>query len=81
MVKKLSISKVLKGHRRRVKCIDFNSAGDLIASGSTDCQLGLWNWSKGVCMWRSYTKHIAPIRDVNELLIIVFFIYVIIVLI
>jgi WD40 repeat protein len=37
----------LEGHRQRVKCVAFAPDGRLLASGSTDGELRLWNPETG----------------------------------
>lgn len=66
-VQKLKLSKKLKGHEGCVNSLDFNSAGDLIASGSDDFKICLWKWSEGTCILKHNSKHTKNIFQVNFL--------------
>jgi WD repeat-containing protein 42A len=64
-VQKLKLSKQLIGHKGCVNSLDFNNAGDVIASGSDDCNICLWNWSQGTCISKYRTAHFKNIFQVN----------------
>lgn len=48
--------RTLKGHTDRVRCISFNPAGDLLASGSADNSIILWDMETGTQM-KTMTGH------------------------
>lgn len=56
-VLKLKISKQLKGHIGCVNSLDFNNTGEIIASGSDDHRICLWNWSNGKCLLNHNSLH------------------------
>ncbi|XP_022164257.1 DDB1- and CUL4-associated factor 8-like isoform X2 [Myzus persicae] len=56
-VHKLKLSKQLKGHQGCVNSLDFNKTGDMIASGSDDCKICLWNWSNKKCLLNYNSMH------------------------
>lgn len=64
-IQKLKLSKQLKEHNGCVNSLDFNSTGDLIASGSDDLNICLWNWSKGTCLLKHLTQHTRNIFQVD----------------
>ena len=43
-VQRLELSCKLKFHDGCVNSLNFNDEGDLIASGSDDCNVAVWNW-------------------------------------
>ncbi|XP_023637754.1 DDB1- and CUL4-associated factor 8 isoform X2 [Capsella rubella] len=48
IVKKLDLYGKLNGHEGCVNALEFNSAGDILVSGSDDRQIMLWNWLNGI---------------------------------
>ena len=44
LVKQINLYGKLSGHEGCVNDADFNSAGDLLVSGSDDKQVIFWNW-------------------------------------
>ncbi|XP_026822857.1 DDB1- and CUL4-associated factor 8 isoform X2 [Rhopalosiphum maidis] len=56
-VQKLKLSKQLKGHQGCVNSLDFNKTGEIIASGSDDFRICLWNWSNGKCLLSYSSLH------------------------
>lgn len=44
MIQRLQLEKKLQGHTGCVNCLDFNSSGNLICSGSDDLLLCIWDW-------------------------------------
>lgn len=67
-VQKLKLSKQLKGHEGCVNSLDFNLTGNLLASGSDDYKVCLWNWSEGKCILEHNSRHTRNIFQVNLLL-------------
>jgi len=67
-VQKLKLSQQLKGHLDGVNSLNFNRAGNLIASGSDDCRISLWNWSEGKQILFYNSKHISCVLQVDLLL-------------
>lgn len=64
-VLKLKISKELNGHIGCVNSLDFNNTGEIIASGSDDRRICLWNWSNGKCLLNHNSLHAMNIFQVN----------------
>lgn len=46
-LKKLKISKQLKGHQSSIATLHFHSKGRLMVSGSLDNEIRIWDWSRG----------------------------------
>lgn len=44
MIQRLKLEKQLKSHTGSVNCLDFNTAGNLICSGSDDLSVCIWDW-------------------------------------
>lgn len=66
MVQRLSLESRLKEHHGCVNCIDFSWAGHLLASGSDDLQVVLWNWASGKMVGKFDTGHVANVFQVNK---------------
>ncbi|XP_015767502.1 PREDICTED: DDB1- and CUL4-associated factor 8-like isoform X1 [Acropora digitifera] len=47
LVKRLSLHNNLEHHQRCVNTLHFNMSGDLLASGSDDRDIVIWDWFKG----------------------------------
>ncbi len=45
-VQRLSLSNRLNFHDGCVNSLSFNAAGNLLASGSDDCEIAIWDWQK-----------------------------------
>ncbi|XP_029343114.1 DDB1- and CUL4-associated factor 8 isoform X3 [Acyrthosiphon pisum] len=56
-VHKLKLSKLLTGHEGCVNSLDFNKTGNIIASGSDDLKMCLWDWSNDKCLLNYKTIH------------------------
>ncbi|CAH1724518.1 unnamed protein product [Aphis gossypii] len=56
-VQKLKLSRQLKGHQGCVNSLDFNNTGEILASGSDDYRICLWNWSNGKCLLNHNSLH------------------------
>ena len=46
LVERLELKSKLNFHDGCVNSLNFNEHGDLIASGSDDCNVAIWNWMK-----------------------------------
>ena len=46
LVERLELKMKLDFHNGCVNSLNFNEEGDLIASGSDDCNVAIWNWTK-----------------------------------
>ncbi|XP_060860364.1 LOW QUALITY PROTEIN: DDB1- and CUL4-associated factor 8-like [Metopolophium dirhodum] len=56
-VHKLKLSKLLTGHKGCVNSLDFNKTGNIIASGSDDLNICLWDWSNDKCLLNFKSIH------------------------
>ena len=46
LVERLELKMKLDFHDGCVNSLNFSEGGDLIASGSDDCNIAIWNWAK-----------------------------------
>ena len=53
-----------KGHHSCVNSINFSHSGQLLASGSDDLKIVLWDWQRGVARTTMETDHVANIFQV-----------------
>ena len=53
-----------KGHHGCVNSINFSHSGQLLASGSDDLKIVLWDWQRGVARTTMETDHVANIFQV-----------------
>jgi WD40 repeat protein len=67
MVKRLSLENRLKEHQGCVNCINFSWAGNLLASGSDDLQVVLWDWASGKVLRKFDSGHVANVFQVKKL--------------
>ena len=56
-VSRLSLTNTLNFHEGCVNAVNFSQSGDLIASGSDDLKICIWNWQKTAC---------KPVLDFNS---------------
>ncbi len=42
----------MRGHTNYVMCVNFNPSGNLVATGSFDHSLRIWDIEKGTCVYR-----------------------------
>ncbi len=63
-VKRFKTEKRLERHEGCVNCINFSSSGQLLASGSDDLKIILWDWARGVPVSSFVSKHIANVFQV-----------------
>jgi len=66
MVKRLVRDKRLREHEGCVNCINFSWQGDLLASGSDDLHVVLWDWRRGRVVSKFETGHIANVFQVRH---------------
>uniref|UniRef100_A0A2M4AFV7 Uncharacterized protein n=1 Tax=Anopheles triannulatus TaxID=58253 RepID=A0A2M4AFV7_9DIPT len=57
VAKHLTLSHRLRGHRGCVNSLNFNADGTLLASGSDDLRLKLWQWPTGKLLHTVHTGH------------------------
>ncbi|ETN64491.1 hypothetical protein AND_003762 [Anopheles darlingi] len=57
VAKHLALSHRLRGHRGCVNSLNFNADGTLLASGSDDLRLKLWQWPTGKLLHTVQTGH------------------------
>ncbi len=67
MVKRLALERRLKEHEGCVNCINFSWGGRLLASGSDDLQVVLWDWAKGKVVSKFDSNHVANVFQVRSL--------------
>ena len=65
MVQRLTLESRLKEHQGCVNCINFSWAGNLLASGSDDLQVVLWDWAGGKVVKKFDTGHVANVFQVS----------------
>ena len=65
-VKRFDIENRLKAHNGCVNCINFSHSGHLLASGSDDLQIVLWDWAKGAPVSSFHSKHLANVFQVPK---------------
>ena len=64
-VQRLKLDKTLKEHEGCVNCINFSTSGDVLASGSDDLQVVLWNWENGKINTKVESGHMANVFQVS----------------
>lgn len=57
MVQRLELMYKLENHAGCVNCLNFNSSGTRLASGSDDTNVTLWDWSTGQSILTFDTRH------------------------
>ena len=65
-VKRLRLEHKLAGHEGCVNCINFSPSGRLLASGSDDLQVVLWDWVRGRQLASLDSGHIANVFQVSR---------------
>ncbi|OQV21610.1 WD and tetratricopeptide repeats protein 1 [Hypsibius exemplaris] len=66
LIGRLGLAYELKGHEGCVNCISWNEEGTLLASGSDDCKVRVWN-DRGKCQHVVATGHTGNIFGVKFL--------------
>ena len=64
-VQRLKLDKRLKEHDGCVNCINFSTGGGVLASGSDDLHVVLWNWEKGNLLAKVESGHMANVFQVS----------------
>ena len=64
MVERFKLERKLECHNGCVNTLNFNSSGDLLASGSDDLDVVVWDWAKGKKMFSYESGHIANVFQV-----------------
>ncbi|XP_015755627.1 PREDICTED: DDB1- and CUL4-associated factor 8-like protein 2 [Acropora digitifera] len=65
LVKRLSLHHKLEHHQRCVNTLHFNTSGDLLASGSDDPDIVIWDWAKGEKKIAYKSGHINDVLQVK----------------
>ena len=64
-VRRLELERQLKDHNGCVNCINFSYDGQLLASGSDDLHVVLWDWAKGKAVGKLDSGHVANVFQVE----------------
>ena len=65
MVQRLALERQLEAHQGCVNCINFSWAGHLLASGSDDLKVVLWDWASGKAVRKFDSGHVANVFQVR----------------
>lgn len=65
MVQRMALERKLEEHEGCVNCINFSWAGNLLASGSDDLQVVLWDWARGKPVSKFASGHVANVFQVS----------------
>ena len=65
-VKKFKVERELGAHEGCVNCINFSFDGNILASGSDDLQIVLWDWTSGMIRTKFDSQHVANVFQVYE---------------
>ena len=65
-VKRLSLHHKLEHHKRCVNTLHFNGSGDLLASGSDDLGIAIWDWAKGEKKMTYESGHNIAVHQVKQ---------------
>lgn len=63
VVERLDLHARLDGHEGCVNTVEFNSAGDILVSGSDDGKIIFWNWSAKISNFLYDSGHAENIFD------------------
>ena len=65
VAERLQLERKLECHNGCVNTLNFNGSGDLLASGSDDLEVVVWDWAKGKKMFSYESGHIANVFQVR----------------
>lgn len=65
MVQKFKLERKLEYHAGCVNTLNFNEAGDVLASGSDDLKVVLWDWSRGKRKFHYESGHTGNVFQVS----------------
>lgn len=65
MVQKFKLERKLEYHAGCVNTLNFNEAGDVLASGSDDLNVVLWDWSRGKRKFHYESGHTGNVFQVS----------------
>ncbi|KAJ6643699.1 DDB1- and CUL4-associated factor 8, partial [Pseudolycoriella hygida] len=60
-VERMELMASLRGHNKCVNCLNFNRNGKLLASGSDDLKIKIWDWARQKAIVAIKTSHTANI--------------------
>ena len=66
LVKRLSLHNKLEHHEGCVNTLHFNMSGDLLASGSDDLDIVIWDWAKGKKKIAYESGHTSNVFQVKQ---------------
>lgn len=69
LVKRLTLHDKLVHHDGCVNTLHFNMSGELLASGSDDLDIVIWDWAKGKKKLAYESGHSSNVFQVKELII------------
>lgn len=64
-IRRLELDAILEGHNGCVNCLEWNSTGTLLASGSDDCRVMIWDTFKQRSVLEFMTPHHGNIFSVK----------------
>lgn len=64
-IRRLELDAILEGHNGCVNCLEWNATGTLLASGSDDCHIMIWDPFRKRCVLDFATPHHGNIFSVK----------------
>lgn len=58
---KMELAEKLEEHNGCVNCLNFNSTGDLLCSGSDDLQIAIWDWQRSHLRHKYHSGHTSNV--------------------